>query len=108
MLEPAMFMGLCAVALWAHVRFPVLRPRSLMRAAFQVLVSLGVFTLLPVVLGLALPLLPSGAARISATLALLMASMTYLFLTWIWLIARILDHLLGGTPRGGHPATNKA
>jgi len=33
MLEPAMFTGLGAVAVWAHVRFPGLRPGSLVRAA---------------------------------------------------------------------------
>jgi len=104
MLEPAMLAGLGAVAVWAHVRFPGLRPSSLLRAAVQVAVSFGAFALLPAVQGLALPRLSSPALQVSATLALLMACMTYLLLTWVWLIARILHDLLGGTPRGGHPA----
>jgi hypothetical protein len=27
----------------------------------------------------------------------------YVLLSWVWLIARIID-MLGGTPRGGHSA----
>lgn len=104
MLEPAMLIGLGAVAVWTHVRFPGLRPTSLPRAAVQVAVSFGAFALLPALLSVALPLLSLQALKLSATLALLMASMTYLLLTWVWLIARILHDLLGGTPRGGHPA----
>jgi hypothetical protein len=103
-LEPAMLIGLGAVAVWTHQRFPRLRPDSLLRAAAQVAVSFGAFALLPALLGLALPLLSPHALRLSVTLVLLIASMTYLLLTWVWLIARILDDLLGGTPRGGHPA----
>jgi hypothetical protein len=40
-------------------------------------------------------------------LALLIPVMTYLLLSWIWLIARIL-HDLGGTPRGGHPISARS
>jgi ABC-type spermidine/putrescine transport system permease subunit II len=104
MLEPAMLLGLGAVSVWMHLRFPGLRPGSLRRAAMQVAVSFGAFALLPVMLGVALPLLSLHAVRLSVTLALLMASMTYLLLTWVWLIARVLHDLFGGTPRGGHPA----
>ena len=93
MLEPAMFMGLGAVALWAHVRFRRLLPGSLSRAVAQVMISFAAFALLPAVLSLVLPALPSHALRISATLGMLMLVMTYLLLTWVWLIARILHDL---------------
>lgn len=106
MLEPAMLIGLGAVAVWTHQRFPRLRPGSLLRAAVQVAVSFGAFALLPPLLGLALPLLSSHALRLSVTLALLIAGLTYLLLTWVWLIARLLHDLHGGTPRGGHPAAD--
>jgi hypothetical protein len=36
-------------------------------------------------------------------LTLLIPSLTYLLLSWVWLIARVLHDLFGGTPRGGHP-----
>lgn len=45
-----------------------------------------------------LPVLGSHTLQISVTLALLIACMTYLLLSWVWLIARILHNLLGGRP----------
>lgn len=107
MLEPAMFLGLGAVAVWMHLRFPRLRPHSLMRAVMHVALSFGGFVLLPVTLSVLLPALPSRELRIGVVLALLMLGLTYLLLSWVWLIARILHDLLGGTPRGGHPVTGK-
>ena len=41
MLEPAMFVGLGLVAVWTYVRYPRLRPRSLVLAALHVAVSFG-------------------------------------------------------------------
>lgn len=108
MLEPAMLIGLGAVAIWTHLRFPGLRPSSLMRAAVQVIVSFGAFASVPLALSLLLPLLSSHTLQISSALALLMLTVTYLLLSWVWLIARILHDLLGGTPRGGHPAATES
>lgn len=107
MLELAMFLGLGAVAVWTHLRFPRLRPGSLVRAALHVAVSFLVFALLPNLLGLLLPLVPSHTDANLLALAFLMAILTYLLLSWIWLVARIL-HDLGGTPRGGHPVHGKS
>lgn len=106
MLEPAMFLGLGAVAVWTHLRFPGHRPRSLMRAVVHVVVSFGVFALLPPMLSLLLPLAPSHASAVSLVLAFLILALTYLLLSWVWLIARILHDLLGG-PRGGHPVSTE-
>jgi hypothetical protein len=103
MLEPAMFIGLGAVAVWVHVRYPRLRPRSLLRAAVHVAVSFFSFSLLPLALHVLLPLVPSAYG----VLALLIPALTYLLLSWVWLIARVLD-LLNGTPRGGHPIRSKS
>jgi hypothetical protein len=105
MLEPAMLLGLGAVAVWTHLRFPRLRPASLVRAAVRVALSFFAFALLPLVLGFLLPLVPSHAQAVSIVLLGLFATLTYLLLTWVWLVARIL-HDLSGTPRGGHPATS--
>ena len=105
MLEPAMFVGLGLVAIWTYVRYPRLRPRSLVLAALHVAVSFGAFAVLPMVLSFLLPLLPSQALQPCVVLALLIATLTYVLLSWVWLIARILHDLLGGTPRGGHPAS---
>jgi hypothetical protein len=102
MLEPAMFLGLGAVAVWTYLRFPRLRPSSLLWAVLHVAVSFGVFALLPETLHLLLPLAPSRAEVPYIVLAVLIPTLTYLLLSWVWLIARILQEL-GGTPRGGHP-----
>lgn len=107
MLEPAMFLGLGAVALWTYLRFPGLRPASLTRAVAHVVISFGAFALLPVALRLFLPLVATREQAACLVLAVLIPALTYLLLSWVWLIARILGDL-GGTPRGGHPATNKS
>lgn len=108
MLEPATLSGLGVVAVWLHFRYPRLRPGSLLRAIAHVAVSFGAFALLPATLGMLLPLLASHASQLYATLALLIVVLTYVLLSWVWLIARILHDLVGGTPRGGHPAATEA
>lgn len=106
MLEPAMFIGLGLVAVWAYVRYPRLRPRSLVAAAVHVAVSLVGFALVPAMLGLLLPLTGSDSSRLFVVVALIIPTLTYVLLSWVWLIARIVE-LLGGTPRGGHPVTHE-
>ena len=103
-----MFVGLGAVAVWVYVRYPGLRPRSLAWAAAHVAVSFGAFMLLPTMLNLVLPVVPSNMVRPCVVLALLITELTYVLLSWVWLIGRILHDLLGGTPRGGHPAATKS
>ena len=107
MLEPAMLIGLGAVAVWAYVNYPRLRPGSLLRAIVHVAVSFGAFALLPTVLSFLLPLLPVRSAQPYVVLTLLISVLTYLLLSWVWLIARIL-HDIGSTPRGGHPVSAKS
>jgi Na+(H+)/acetate symporter ActP len=107
MLEPAMFIGLGLVAAWAYLRYPRLRPASLLRAVAHVAASFIGFALLPAVLNAFLPLVHAHALRMSVILALLLSTLTYLLLSWVWLIARILQDLLRG-PRGGHPVSAKS
>jgi hypothetical protein len=106
MFESATFLGVAAVALWAYVRFPKIRPQSLVRAALHVALSFVGLSLLPELLGSLLTLTATQSSRILLAVALLIPALTYVLLSWIWLIARIVD-LLGGTPRGGHPASNE-
>jgi hypothetical protein len=73
----------------------------------HVAVSFTWFALLPATLSLLLPLLPSHALQPGIMLALLIPTLTYVLLSWIWLIARVLHDLLGGTPRGGHPVATE-
>jgi len=107
MLEPAMFIGLGVVAVWAHVRYPKVRPASLARAAVHVVASFVAFTLLPTVLSFLLPLTQTHVVRVSVALVLLFPLLTYVLLSWVWLIGRILQELLRG-PRGGHPVPTKS
>ena len=99
-----MFIGLGAVAVWAHVTYPRLRPGSLLRAIVHVAVSFAAFALLPTLFSFLLPLLPIRAAQLSIALTILISVFTYLLLSWVWLIARILQDI-GSNPRGGHPVS---
>ena len=107
MLEPAMLIGLGAIAVWTYVNCPRLRPGSLIRAIVHVIVSFAAFALLPGLLSVVLPALPARTTQPYVVLALLIPTLTYLLLSWVWLIARIL-HDIGGTPRGGHPVSTKS
>lgn len=103
MLQAALFIGLGLVAVWAYCCYPRLRPGSLVRAVVQVLISFAGFALLPTTLRLLLTLIPSPHLRPYLVLALLLPALTYVLLTWVWLLARILHDFSGGNPRGGHP-----
>ena len=100
-----MFIGLGVVALWAHLRFPRLRPGSLLRATLHVAASFGVFAALPAGLSLLVPLASSPLQARLIVVALLIPAFAYVLLAWVWLLARIVQDLTGGTPRGGHPAS---
>jgi hypothetical protein len=106
MLEPMMFIGLGAVAVWTHAKYPGLRPGSLLSAIVHVALSYAAFAFLPTVLGVLVPLFPAPSAQPFFALMLLIASFTYLLLSWVWLIARILQDI-GGDPRGGHPVAGE-
>ena len=108
MLEPAMFSGLGLVAVWSYFRYPGIRPGSLLTAAVHVAVSFGAFAVLPAALDFLLPFLPSHGLQPGVVLALLISTLTYVLLSWIWLIAWILQDLFGGKPRGGHPVPSKS
>ena len=103
----AMFIGLGAVAVWAYVNYPRLRPGSLITAVLHVIVAYAAFASLPALLSVLLPLLPSRAAQPYVVLTLLIGVLTYVLLSWVWLIARILQEI-GGTPRGGHPVSTES
>ena len=108
MLEPATLIGLGVSAVWVYVRFPRLRPGSLVGAIAHVALSFGGFALLPAALSALLPLIPGHTSQVCAALTLLFLTLTYVLVSWVWLVGRILHDLLGGTPRGGHPAATES
>jgi hypothetical protein len=72
-----------------------------------VIVSFAGFALLPVLLSVVLPLLPARTSQPYVVLVLVIPALTYVLLSWVWLIGRIL-HEIGGQPRGGHPVSAKS
>ena len=88
------------------VSFPRLRPSSLIRAIAQVIVSFAGFAL-PTTLSVLLPLLPTRTSQAYVVLTLLIPVLTYLLLSWVWLIARILPRDRR-QPGGGHPVSAKS
>ena len=102
-----MFTGLGLVAVWVHSRFPRLRPGSLLGAILQVVLAFAMFVTVPTAQNLLLPLVPSATQARCVVLALLIPTLTYVLLTWVWLLARILQDLSGGNPRGGHPVSSE-
>ena len=106
MLEPATFLGLSGVAVWAYVRYPRLRPGSLLRAAVHVAVSFVGLTSLPQVLTVLSAVPQTPVFRVTVGLASLFTLLTYVLVSWLWLMGRIIE-LSGGNPRGGHPATDE-
>jgi hypothetical protein len=107
MFETAMLLGLGAVAVWTRFRFPRLRPSSLLVTFVHVGTSLGVFVLVPAALGVLLPLATSRAEVAFSALALLIPTLTYLLLSWVWLVEWVIRYLHRG-PRGGHPVSAKS
>ena len=107
MLEPAMLIGLGAVAVWTYVNFPRLRPGSLIRAVVHVIVSFAGFALLPAFLSVVLPLLPS--AHVAALRRVRAPDPgADVPAAQLGLADRRILHDIGGTPRGGHPVSAKS
>ena len=106
MLEPATFVGLGIVAIWLYVRFPGRRPGTVMRAAIHVIVSFTLFNFVPYALG-PCAALPHPFSVLTFVAGLLLPTLSYVLLSWLWLMARIHD-LGNPKPRGGHPVASAA
>src|SRR6266508_2690533 len=105
-LEPATFIGLGAVAIWLYLRYPRLRPATIVRAIVHAAASFFLFSLVPYGLALTFRALPSTLALFVFVSCMLIPTLGYVLLSWLWLIARLHD--LGRPPRGGHPVRRTA
>jgi len=94
--QTASFLGSGLVAFWLYVRFPKRRPGTLTRALLFVALAFGLFALLPMVGHFLLPVF-GGVAFV---LCVALPGLCFVFLSWIWLLAAIVDGV--GTPKGGH------
>jgi len=106
MLEPATFGGLGIVAIWLYVRFPGRRPSTVMRAAIHVIVSFTLFNFVPYALQ-PCAALPHPLSVLTFVTGFLLPTLSYVLLSWLWLIARLHD-LGNPKPRGGHPVASAA
>jgi hypothetical protein len=106
-LEPATLLGLGTVAVWLYVRYPRLRPRSIMRAMVHVGSSFGLFALLPYVVTPCLQTFGKPLGPILVVAGLLIPTLTYVLFSWLGLMAKLHD-LADSTPRGGHPVRGAA
>ena len=103
--EPVMLVGVGLVALWMHVRFPRLQPRTVTRALVQAGLSMAGFKISAAVLVVVLHALPAPASVVLGITLVVIPALCYVLVTWIWLLGRLRD-LGGSSPSGGHPATS--
>jgi hypothetical protein len=106
-LEPAMMLGLGVVALWLHVRFPRFRPSTMFWAIGHVGASFGLLMLVPKGIGVCFRAFPEPLSVVVFVTTMLIPTLCYVLLSWVWLIAR-LHALHDSTPRGGHPVRGSA
>jgi hypothetical protein len=99
---PAMFVGVGLLAVWVHLRFPRLEPGSLRRASVHTAIAIGIFHFVPISLHQLVVHLPMPLSVVLAVSVLLVPTFCYVLLSWLWLLARLRDHM-GSSPRGGHP-----
>jgi hypothetical protein len=106
-LEPAFFIGLGLVAVWLYLRYPRLRPSGMTGAIAHVGVSFLLFNLAPSGLHLCVRMFPAPLSLAVFTGGVLIPTLGYVLVSWVWLMARIHD-LGTPTPRGGHPVRGTA
>jgi hypothetical protein len=98
---PGMFAGVGLIALWVHIRYPRLEPKSLKRAALHIAVSIAIFHFAPIGLHEIVVHLPLPVSVVVGVSAWLVPTFCYVLLSWLWLLAKLRDQT--GSPRGGHP-----
>jgi hypothetical protein len=98
-----MFIGVGALAVWVHVKFPRLEPRSIRWAAFHMGAAVVLFNCVPLVVRLTMTSLPQPLSVAVAIALVTVPSFCYLLMSVIWMLTRVRDDI-GSSPRGGHPA----
>ena len=105
---PATFAGLGLVALWFYVRFPSRRPTTTARAMLHVVAAILGYSCMPLAFHAYRSLFTGTESGVVFVLAVLMPALWYVLMTWIWLLATIVDRFGPGKPRGGHRVTANA
>jgi hypothetical protein len=104
--QTASFAGLGAVAIWCYVKFPNRRPATIPVAMAHVVISFAFLSVQPLVAHIYGAHVPGKLGFVAFLVTLLMPTLCYVFLSWLWLIGRIVQGI--GTPRGGHPVREGA
>ena len=95
------FAGSLILAVWVFVRFPRQRPSTLKLAVVHVIASFVVFHLAPALIDLC-GAIPSAYVAVALAVSLVvLPSLCYVYVSWLWLFTVIAKHLFG-KPRGGH------
>jgi len=98
-----MYTGATVLAIWVYVCLPRLRPATVGRAVAHIAVSFAAFHLTPFLLNACGRILPAPIAAGVAVAIVVVPALSYIYVSWVWLIARIAQNLSRG-PRGGHLA----
>jgi hypothetical protein len=92
--------GTSLIALWLYVRFPGSRPKAIRAAVAHVVLSFLAMKLGQTGVRSTVAAFPEPYAVVLALVAITVPVLSYVFVSWVWLMASLRD--LGGTPRGGH------
>jgi hypothetical protein len=94
------FAGSLILAVWVFVRFPRQRPSTLKVAVAHVIASFVVFQLTPGLIDVC-GTVPSAYVAVTLAVSLVvLPSLCYVYVSWLWLFTVIAKHLFG-KPRGG-------
>jgi uncharacterized membrane protein YfcA len=101
----AMFVGVGALAVWVHMRFPRLQAKTLLRAFVHIGLALAALQIVSVLVGASLHSLPRPYVAVTVVVLMTILALCYVLLSWIWLLVCLRDR---GLPRGGHPVSGAA
>jgi hypothetical protein len=93
--------GSLVLAIWVFACLPRLRPSTLKVAVVNVVASFAVFHLGPTLIVVCGHVAPPLVAVAMAVALVTLPLLTYMYVSWIWLLGVIAKHL-SGRPRGGH------
>jgi hypothetical protein len=93
--------GGAALAIWSFTHFATRRPSDFKLAAAHVVVAYCVMHTARPAIRLLAAHIPQPFALILSIAVITVPAITYLLLSWLWLLACVRDVL--PRPRGGHP-----
>lgn len=96
----SMYAGSILLAIWVYVNIPRLRPATLGGAVAHIVGSFAAFQFVPYLFDAFAHILPAPLFALVAVAVVVVPALCYIYVSWLWLIGRIFQHLSRG-PRGG-------